>query len=147
MLTTRLFAACAALALSGCVVMEAIPPQAGGPGPFLTGGQTNVPSAAPQIAAPVPTMSLSDQLSGGMMSNELAQIVLRPDGTLQGWGMVLGMRSNVTGTWSATGNTLCTEIFISGARESGGCGPAELRGSQLVFRPNSGSEEIWSFRR
>lgn len=82
-----------------------------------------------------------------MISNSLYQVVLRPDGTLEGSGAALGMRVNITGTWSATGNIFCITNFISGVREGGGCGPAELRGSQLIVNTNSSEPTVHSFRR
>lgn len=146
-----LIAGAAALSLSACVVVETgstIGTGGTGFGGFQTGG-TATPTAPNAPAAFTPP-SLRDQLSGGLITNSLSQRVLRPDGTLQGSGTVLGITVPVTGTWSATGTTLCIETIIGGTREGRACGPAELRGSQLYFDSDSNGAtpaEVYAFRR
>ncbi|MEX3017167.1 hypothetical protein [Gymnodinialimonas hymeniacidonis] len=120
-----------ALALSGCVVLDTAPPEAVGPGPFLT-GNFNAPAPAP---APVAAPDLRSQLAGRTLSNDSAPgqtTTLRADGF-----MVVTGSNGVQlggGQWSAQGNQLCFEQFGGGFD----CNQAVVSGSTLRITDSSG---------
>ena len=121
----------AALALSGCVVLDTAPPEAVGPGPFLT-GNFNAPAAAPAQAT-----SLRDQLAGRSLSSVTTTHYLWSDGThtiersgFQGFG-----------TWSVNGNTLCLR-FEHPTGSGTTCGTVVINGNIATFSPVSGDTPV-----
>lgn len=131
---TFLLAGAAILGLSACVVVEtgSTIGAGGTSGGFPT---SNTPTTtAPQNATPAPftPLTLRAQLAGARLDDVDTQIVLLPGGGLQGFQPnTNGVRSQVAGSWSVNGNSLCISITAPSAFSN--CGNAEVRGNQLLW--------------
>ena len=123
----------AAVALSGCVVLDTAPPEAVGPGPFLTGNFNN--SAAAPAPAPAAVLDLRSQLAGQSFvspDDPSAVFTFRADGFL----VLTGPDGTQFGggRWNVQDRQLCFEQFGGGFE----CGSASVRGSTLTTTVFSG---------
>lgn len=122
-----------ALALSGCVVLDTAPPEAVGPGPFLT-GNFNAPAAAP-APAPAAAPDLGSQLAGRTLTHPSLQggsITLRADGRSVQTGANGAQVGG--GRWYTEGRQLCLEGFGGGFD----CGIVVITGSTLTLTAGNG---------
>ncbi|WP_339987590.1 hypothetical protein [Gymnodinialimonas ulvae] len=129
------FAAFAALALSGCVVLDEAPAGAVGPGPFLTGGGAAAPAPA---AAPDLGSRLAGRTLVGGPEMQGATWTLRNDGfsvTTAPNGQQLG-----GGQWYTEGRQLCHESFGGGFD----CAIAEISGSTLRLTYGDGRSAVFT---
>lgn len=147
-LQTIFISGVAALGLSACVVMETGSTLSNSPSPFPTPSQTGIFNAPTNTGASAPAPAtftpptLREQLAGSLITGPGTQLVLRPDGRLEGTyaSMFSGQVERSTGTWSANGNTFC--INAAGAAGSDTCGTARVSGNQLIHEWSSGQPPI-----
>ena len=127
-----------ALTLSGCVVLDTAPPEAVGPGPFLT-GNFNAPAAAP---APAATPDLGSRLAGRTLVGgpEMggATWTLRNDG----FSVVTASngQQSAGGQWYTEGRQFCSEQFGGGFE----CAIAEISGSTLRLTYGDGRSAVFT---
>lgn len=135
-------AALLALSLSACVVLDTVPPEAVGPGPFLTGGGPVGSTAPTRATEPRPgAASLQQFLSGQQITRHQESHRLLPGGRVAGrFYSGPGDYYDVNGTWSARGSVFCIGVEVSEPF----CGNAVINGNQLLHYINGPtSPDVW----
>ncbi|WP_341863310.1 hypothetical protein [Gymnodinialimonas sp. 57CJ19] len=134
-------AAFVALSLPACVVLDTVPPEAVGPGPFLTGGGSGASARATSPGPGPGAASLQQFLSGQQITRHQESHRLLPGSRVAGrFYSGPGDYYDVNGTWSARGNVFCIGVEVSEPF----CGNAVINGNQLLHYINGPtSPDVW----